>query len=327
MGRIGIYGVGTFGFAFSYMLGRQYKIIAYDRNKNLIKHLKKYRRHLYHFKNRKAPKNVVFTSDVEDLDKANYIIFAVPSFAVRDVAKNLKDMKGKIIINTAKALEKDTAKRLSKVITEEMTANVAQFSGGTFAADIIRGAPLGADIACEDVDLLINLQKLFSMPSLRVYGNRDLAGVEYAGAFKNVIAIFAGIMYGLKLPYGSITHMISRAAKEAEEIAISLGGERHTFSMESQCWGNDLWMSCTGKSRNREFGILIGKGMDTEKALKIMESQHKMVEGYYTLQSLPKLWKKLKSDIFHEIYDIVFNGKDALKSIKDIMEREPEMIK
>jgi len=323
--EIGIYGIGTFGFAFSYLIGKKYKVIAYDRNRDLINYLRKNRRHLYHFRNRKAPKNVEFTNDLNDLDKANHIIMAVPSFAVREVAKNMKHFKNKVIINTAKALERKTAKRLSRVIKEEMDAEVAQFSGGTFATDIIKGAPLGADLACEDVVLLRELQSLFSFPSLRIYGNADLAGVEYAGAFKNVIAIFAGIMYGLRLPYGSITHMISRAAKEARDIAIALGAKSHTFSMESQCWGNDLWMSCTGKSRNREFGVLIGKGMDAEKALKIMGKQHKMVEGYYTLEAIPKL-KKVKADILTEIYEIVFNGKDARKAIKDIMEREPEMI-
>ena len=323
--EIGIYGVGTFGFAFSYLMGQKYKVIAYDRNEKLITHLKKNRCHLYHFKNKKAPKNVFFTNDINDLSNARYIIVAVPSFALREVARNMKQFKNKVIINTAKALERKTAKRLSVVIKEEMDAEIAQFSGGTFASDIVRGAPLGADLACENATMLSKLQALFSFPSLRIYGNRDLAGVEYAGAFKNVIAIFAGIMYGLRMPYGSITHMISRAAKEAKDIAVALGAKPHTFSMESQCWGNDLWMSCTGKSRNREFGVLIGKGMEAEKALEIMEEQHKMVEGYYTLEAIPKL-KKGKADIFMEIYEIVFNGKDARKAIKEIMEKEPEMI-
>ncbi|KAA0003133.1 MAG: hypothetical protein FE044_01935 [Thermoplasmata archaeon] len=60
-------------------------------------------------------------------------------------------------------------------------------------------------------------------------------------------------------------------AKEAKDIAVALGAKPHTFSMESQCWGNDLWMSCTGKSRNREFGKLIGDGLSPKEALKEME--------------------------------------------------------
>jgi len=45
--------------------------------------------------------------------------------------------------------------------------------------------------------------------------------------------------------------------------------------METQCWGNDLWMSCTGNTRNREFGVLIGKGLSAEGALKGMKEQNK----------------------------------------------------
>lgn len=172
------------------------------------------------------------------------------------------------------------------------------------------------------------MQEIFHSGTLRIYGNTDILGVEYAGAFKNVIAILAGIINGLDLPYGSETHMISRAAKEAKNIAVALGAKPHTFSMESQCWGNDLWMSCTGKSRNREFGKLIGKGLSPKEALEKMETEHKLVEGYYTTGAIPKLSKKtnVNAPIFNEIYKIVYEEKDASESIKYLMSRKLETI-
>jgi len=189
-----------------------------------------------------------------------------------------------------------TAKTFSEVISEELGNSLryalAKLSGGTFAQDIVNDAPLGADIACPDKGALKKLQTIFHSKTLRIYPNTDLLVVEYAGAFKNVIVILAGIVNGLKLPYGSETHMISRASKEAKEIAVKLGAKPHTFSMESQCWGNDPWMSCTGKSRNREFGKLIGIGYSPEEALKKMEKDCKLVEGYYTVKTIPKLCEK-----------------------------------
>ena len=117
-------------------------------------------------------------------------------------------------------------------------------------------------------------------------------------------------------------------AKEAKDIAVALGGKPHTFSMESQCWGNDLWMSCTGKSRNREFGKLIGDGLSPKEALKEMEKKHKLVEGYYTAGVIPILCEKtgVKAPILNEIYKIVYEEKDPTASIKDIMNREAENI-
>ena len=136
-----------------------------------------------------------------------------------DTYDNLKD--GAIILNTAKALEIGTSKIFSEVIKEEITStsinySIAKLSGGTFAVDLVNDVPLGADIACENPSALKILQEIFHGTTLRIYGNTDLIGVEYAGAFKNVIAIFTGIINGLGLPYGSETHMISRKQRKLQ---------------------------------------------------------------------------------------------------------------
>ena len=340
--KISIVGTGMFGFSIAYYLGKNHlednkiTIKTYDVNKELIEHLKKHRKHLFHFENKRLSNNISFASDKKEIVKdADIIVMAVASHSIREVTREIKDyLKNEVIIlNTAKALEIETAKIFSEVIKEEIEDSyvnykIAKMSGGTFAEDIINDAPLGADIACKDSHVLKKLQEIFHSKTLRIYGNTDLIGVEYAGAFKNVIAIFAGIINGLGLPYGSETHMISRAAKEARDIAIDQGAEPHTFSMESQCWGNDLWMSCTGKSRNREFGILIGEGMTPKKALEKLQTEHKLVEGYYTVKSIPELCKKtgVEAPIFNEIYKIVHENKNPSESIEYLMKRDMENI-
>ena len=339
--KIGVVGTGMFGFALARYLGKKYErdktieIMAYDRNRELIKYLREFRVHPYHFKDKKLPNNVKLTDSKKELaEGSEIIVMAIPSQAIRETVREMKSYleDGVVILNTAKALEIGTAKTFSEVISEELGNTLgytlAKLSGGTFAQDIVNDAPLGADIACPNKGTLKKLQIIFHSKTLRVYPNTDLLGVEYAGAFKNVIAILAGVVNGLELPYGSETHLISRASKEAKEIAVKLGAKPHTFSMESQCWGNDLWMSCTGKSRNREFGKLIGIGYSPEEALKKMEKDRKLVEGYYTVKTIPKLCEKtgVKAPILNEIYKIVCEMKDPQKSIEDIMKMEAEGI-
>jgi len=340
--EIGIIGTGMFGFSLARHLGGKYlgddKIVVktFDSNSRLMEHLNKHRRHLYHFKNKRLPQKVSLAINMRDLIKdADVLVLAVNSQAIRETMRGIKKyLKDKVIIlNTAKALEIGTAKTFSEVIKEELNSlpikyTVAKLSGGTFSEDLVNDAPLGADIACENMLSLKKLQEIFSSSNLRIYGNNDLIGVEYAGAFKNVIAIFAGILNGIGLPYGSETHMISRAAKEAKEVAVALGAKSHTFSMESQCWGNDLWMSCTGISRNRDFGISIGRGMDAKSTISKMQSEHKLVEGYYTTGILPQLSKKagVQIPIMAEIHNIIYKGKNAKQSVSDLMTREPETI-
>lgn len=340
--KIAVVGTGMFGFSLAYHLGRKYlennkvTIMTYDINKELIKHLQKYQTHLYHFGNKQLFPNTSFTTDKKQLIKdADVVIIAVTSQAIRETIQQVKSYlnDGVLLINTSKALESETGKTFSEVISEELKKIpieyiIAKFSGGTFAEDMVNEAPLGADIACENPHFLKKLQEIFHDRRLRVYGNTDVLGVEYAGAFKNIIAIFAGIINGLGLPYGSETHMISRAAKEAKEIAIALGAKPRTFSMGSQCWGNDMWMSCTGKSRNREYGRLIGSGLTPDEAWEKMKTARKLVEGYYTVGAIPKIRKKSKVEtpIFQEIYQIVYDGKKAKASIGDLMNREAEYI-
>ena len=331
-----------FGFALASHLSRRHltdndvSIVTFDSKKDLVEHLNKYRTHLYHFGHKRLSPNTSFTNDKKELVKdADIVIFAVTSQAIREIMIEIKSYlkDGVIIVNTAKALEIETAKTFTEVVKEELASvsisyTLAKLSGGTFASDLVDEAPLGADIACEDPATLKKLIDLFHFITLRVYGNVDLIGIEYAGAFKNIISIFAGIVNGLGLPYGSETHMISRAAKEAKEIAVALGSKPHTFSMESQCWGNDLWMSCTGASRNREFGRLIGEGLSPREALEKMKEVHKLVEGYYTVGVIPKLCSKakVKAPILNEIYKIVYENKNAKRSIEDLMSRQAEFI-
>lgn len=324
-----------FGFALTKHFGDKYKnnkhynIVSFDRNKDAVDYINETRHHPYHFTHAKLNEKNRITNDIYScISDVDILILAIPSQSIRSVIQNLKSCicKDIIIINTAKALECKTNKRLSEVIDEELsgiehTYTLAHFSGGTIAEDIVNEAPLGADIACENIETCKMLQDLFSNENLRVYGNTDMIGIEYAGAFKNVIAILAGIANGMGLPYGSETHLISRAAKEAKDIAVRLGAKEESFSMENQAWGNDLWMSCTGNTRNRYFGKLIGEGITTEEALGILEREHKIAEGYNTVRIIPELSEKTKccSNILTNIHQILFDNKACNIAIEEIM--------
>ena len=334
MTKICIYGCGMFGFALAKHFGDKfeknpkYEIISYDRKRYVVDHINETKCHPYHFTHIKLSDKNKVTNDIYSfIDGADILILAVPSQSIRDVTNGLKRniCEDVIIVNTAKALECKTDKRLSEVINEYLPNNkIAHFSGGTIAQDLVNGAPLGAEIACEDIQTCNMLQILFSNERLRVYPNLDIVGVEYAGAFKNIIAILAGIISGMGLPYGSETHFISMAAKDAKHAALCLGAKEHTFSMESQSWGNDLWMSCTGNTRNRRFGGLIGEGANSANALDTLKKEHKLVEGYYTAKSIPNLCSNTNYDSFilMQIYEILYNNKKCSDAINDIMTQE-----
>lgn len=270
----------------------------------------------------KLSKNVVFDNNVKNLiTNCDILILAVPSYSTKEVLKKIMKYINKkiIIVNTAKALDYKTGKRLSEIVREElkdMKYNYSLLAGGTIANELFYHEPLGVDIACENKKVLPILIDLFQASNLSVYQTIDLKGVEYASAFKNVISILAGIIKGMNFSYGSETHIISRIAFEMEKIAVyKLGSKKKTFSMKSQCWGNDLWMSCTGYSRNREFGIILGKGTPVKNAIKTMIKKKKTVEGLSTIRALNMIVNTKKYPLLNFLYEFIVKESVGLSQI------------
>lgn len=332
--KIGVYGVGNFGFAIVKHLSNSLnsssktELVAFDRNKKIIENLIKKRTHLYHHKTIKIKNNVTFTNNAADVFKnADIVVLAVTSSAIVEVLTSNEKYykKNAIVLNTAKSLDIKSGSCYSTIVSlmpnfRQMQCRFAVISGGTIASDLFHHEPLGVDIGCTHIPSLKLLKKTFTSDNLNVYTTTDVRGIEYAGAFKNVISILAGIVNGCGFSYGSETHLITRAAHETINLLKTKTPiKESTFSIESQCWGNDLWLSCTGNTRNREFGILLGKGYSTKRALDLMKRRHKTVEGVHTVQSLKKIKKLSQYPIYNGIYNIVINNKKPKQTILKLM--------
>ncbi len=309
--NVGIYGVGHFGYAILHNLATnakgRFSIRAYDREERVRAALRQERRHPIHEAMCPLPADVSVVDSPDGLaPDLDALILAVTSDSTRDVVSAIGNMRWErslLIVNTAKALDFQTGHLLGSLIAEILDASglnyiYAALAGGTIAADLLRQDPLGVSIGCDDEAGLRRACEIFSSSSMRVDPRSDVVGVECAGAFKNVISICAGMVHGLGFSYGAETHLISRMAAEVEDFSVKrMGASRSTFSMESQCWGNDLWMSCTGKTRNRAFGKLLGRGLSMETAITEMSARHKTVEGVQTIRAMSTLLGDYPDDL------------------------------
>jgi len=330
--KISIYGLGNFGYAILKHLdskdNKTFSIHCYDRNKKLMKYLKKNRMHLFLHKPVKVSKLIMFEDEPKNLVKdCDLLILAINSESTREVLRKIKKHINKklIILNTVKALDYKTGKRISEVVNDELRGlnyDYALLAGGTIAKDLFSQEPLGADIVCQNKIILPQLVKIFQASNLTLYPSTDLVGAEYASAFKNIISILSGIIKGMNFSYGSETHIISRAAYEIESIVVKiLGGKKKTFSMKSQCWGNDLWMSSTGKTRNREFGILLGKGIAVDKALAKMAKAGKTIEGHKTLTSLGNIKSVRNYPLINFLYEFIIMKNVGLEKLVTLISK------
>lgn len=295
--KVSVLGIGCFGYALLRHLDRNVSetvsLHAYDYKQDVVVALKANRYHPCF----SAEYTVSHTVVVEEtlgglLEGCDVLILAIPSEATRDVMRDIRNHSASplFIVNTAKALDHVSGARISDVVRQELGEQVtgyAALAGGTIAKDLFEHEPLGVTIASDNAAFLSMLTGLFRSDELFVSASDDVVGLEYASAFKNVVSIVAGIVHGLGCSFGSETCIISRTAQEVEDLVLThLGGRRETFRMGSQCWGNDVWMSALGETRNREFGVLVGNGASFADALKMMEEHNKTVEGIKTLESL-----------------------------------------
>jgi glycerol-3-phosphate dehydrogenase (NAD(P)+) len=329
---VALYGIGNFGYAMLRHLDAKWRtgvrVRAYDRNIDTMQELVAHRRHPLFHQDACVSDHVGFVDEAAMLlAESTVLVLAVSSEGTREVLERLRPHlpSGILILNTAKALDYQTGKRLSEVAAEVLGGHAYEYallSGGTIARDLFEQQPLGVDVACGDPACLVRLEALLTSPNLHVYPTTDLTGAEYAGAFKNVIAILAGIVHGLGFSYGAETHVISRTAQlVAEAIVEHFAAEPSTFSMGRQCWGNDLWMSCTGDTRNREFGILLGRGLSVDEAVSTMQRAHKTVEGLNTIQVLDRIEPIRRIVHVELLHDLIVRRSIDVETIRNYLMR------
>ena len=264
----------------------------------------------------------VYCERSEAVRDCDIIICAVPSKAVRQVISDFAPLfnEDTIIVNLAKGLEEGSLLRLSEVIKETAPmCKVCTLVGPSHAEEVGKGIPTACVITSDDMEVASLIQQEFMNSSFRIYTNSDIIGTEIGAALKNVIALAAGINDGLGYGDNTKAALMTRGLAEIVRLGVKMGGKTETFLGLSGM--GDLIVTCTSMhSRNRRAGILIGKGLSLEEALKEV---HMVVEGVNTTKNIYELSRKYNVDmpITEEMYNVLFKGKNAKEAVNDLMMR------
>lgn len=273
----------------------------------------------------KLPDELRFESrDSEILKGADLIVSAVPCQFMRNIWKRFSAYINPniAIVSVAKGIENETLLRPSQIINDVLgpKIKIVALSGPTIAEEIANKLPATATAASKDERLTGSVQEAFNTHYLRVYRNSDIVGVELAGAMKNVIAIAAGIVDGIKIGDNAKAALLCRGLAEITRLGVALGAKEQTFSGLSGL--GDLVTTCISPSgRNRSFGQRIGKGASVKQAI---EATHSVVEGVATCKSVMDLARKYSIDmpITESVYQILFEDKSVPAAIENLMNRK-----
>lgn len=270
------------------------------------------------------------TTDLEEaLTDTDAILFVVPTKVTRLVAKQVKEVLAKLkqrpmVIHASKGLEIGTHKRISEIIHEELTdqycSSIVVLSGPSHAEEVARHDITLITAASEEEKAAKQVQDMFTNNYLRIYTNTDVVGVETGAAFKNVIAIGAGILHGLGYGDDAKAALMTRGLAEVARLGMAYGASPLTFMGLSGV--GDLIVTCTSvHSRNWRCGDQLGQGKPLDE---VIEDMGMVIEGINTAKAAYDLSREehIEMPITEAIYNVLYNKADIKEEISSLMTRD-----
>ncbi len=322
---VGIVGAGGWGTALAGVLShRRNRVLLWAHSAQTAQVILTQRENLTYLRGVPVPDTVEVTTDLTSLSECSVIVVAVPTQLIRPAISVAPPslFRDAIVVNVSKGIEIATGGRVSEVLHEVWGVGPERYavlSGPSHAEEVGHGLPTAVVVASANAAVARTVQELFMTPWFRVYSSGDVIGVELGGALKNVIALSAGIIDGAGLGDNSKAALITRGLAEMSAIGVALGAKAKTFTGLSGL--GDLVVTCGSRhSRNRYVGEQIGRG----RTLESIQAEMKMIaEGVATTRAAHDLARKagVEAPITQEVYKILFEGKDAMSAVRDLMQR------
>ncbi len=212
---------------------------------------------------------------------------------------------------------------MSQVIGQEVAGSpgrVAALSGPNLALEIARGLPAGAVVAAEDESVSGRVIDILGGRTFRLYRNRDLVGVELAGALKNIVAIVAGAVDELGGGDNAKAAITTRGLAEMTRLGVAMGANALTFAGLAGI--GDILATCSSAlSRNHRLGVELAAGRPWAEIEGTLPG---VAEGAYTVRAAVALAERHGVDmpIAREVHAVLYEGKDVRASVRDLLARE-----
>ncbi len=294
MSKIGVVGAGKWGSALAFALSEKNEVYISSR----------------------TPRDMKNFISMQEILKFEYLVIAIPA---QQVASWLRDnfvFTNQKVLVAAKGIEATTGRFLNEIYSEYIpSSNISFLSGPSFATEVMKSLPTALVVNSKNEDLSVEFASFF--PSfIKAYTSTDVMGAEIAGAYKNVIAIAAGICEGLGLGKNAAASLISRGLVEMQRFGYKYGAKEESFVGLSGA--GDLFLTASSTmSRNFRVGLGIAKGKSQEE---ILQELGEVAEGIGTTYALNKIAKDkdLYLPIAKEVYNML-EGKNPDVSLKNFL--------
>ncbi len=291
---VGIIGAGKWGSALAFAFSEKNDVLITSR----------------------TPRVLVNFVSLEEILKCEYLVITVPAQQVAQWLEENFTFSGQKILVASKGIEASSGRFLNEIYEKYVPSeNIAFLSGPSFAVEVQKSLPTALVVNSLNSQIARDFAGLF--PSfIKAYTSNDVAGAEVAGAYKNVIAIAAGICEGLGLGNNAAAALISRGLIEMERFGLAHGAKSETFM--GLGGAGDLFLTASSSmSRNFRVGLGLAKGKSQEE---ILEELGEVAEGIGTTYAIHELSKTsdLYLPIAKEVYEML-EGKSPQASLQDLL--------
>lgn len=325
--RIGILGAGSWGTALSLLLLRNgHDVSLWSYEEKVVRGIRETRRNPLYLPEVDLPGELVASTSIEDVvEGAEVVISVTPAQFVRKVMRDASTFidRSALVVSASKGIEVRSLARMDEVISDSLPGvggeRIVVISGPSFAREVADGKPTAIVAAGVDETACIEVQRILSGPTFRVYTSSDAVGLEIGGAVKNVIALAAGISDGLGLGHNAKAALITRGVAEMARLGVAMGADAETFY--GLAGVGDLVLTCTGElSRNRAVGERLGRG---ESLAEILEQMSSVAEGVATAPAILELAVRhgVETPIVEQVCAILEGGTDPDEAVRELLLR------
>ncbi len=322
MGKITVIGAGAWGTAFAIHLARcGNDVKLWVRESDLLERMKTTRINDVFLPKFSIDKGIIFTDDLTNaVDYADFIFWAVPTQFLRKTVAEVEVPANKIHIVLSKGIERENWSFPYQILEQKFDGRaICVLSGPSFADEVARGLPTVLVSSSYSAEIAHEIQHLAASERLRIYRSDDPLGVSLGGAYKNIIAIAAGISDGLKLGQNTRAALITRGLSEMVRLAEALGAKRDTIFGAAGV--GDMILTATSRtSRNFSVGERIGAG---EKFSRFKNSMVQVAEGAFSTFGAMYFAEKfgIELPIAEEVHKILWADRDPKLGVQTLMTR------
>jgi glycerol-3-phosphate dehydrogenase (NAD(P)+) len=319
---VAVIGAGSWGTTLAKVLGDNgCRTLLWARRAELCREINETRRNETYLPGFELPPNVEATDDLGRVcESVRLILLVVPSHGLRKLAFELGELvTGEhIVVHATKGIEEQSFRRMSEILIEETCLRkIGVLSGPNLARELAARQPAGTLVASRYDEVYRRTHAALHGDYFRVYWGKDVIGAEVGGAFKNIVALAAGVAHGLGFGENTRALLLTRAMSEMARLGVSMGAELLTFG--GMAGFGDLIATCSSTlSRNHQVGTRLARG----ESLEQIRAEMKMVaEGVKTTRAVQAYAAKKGLDlpIVRGVHRLLYEGGDVPTLLRDLM--------